>query len=103
MPVIKLASFQAVGVTPPSPFYVEECETCLELLFEVGLDRYLPFWFASNTQPQVETKPEYLTKQGRKIRDNCKNAYIHFELNNLFNVNLEYALKCKMLLANILT
>ncbi|XP_041980021.1 protein inturned [Aricia agestis] len=59
----------AIGVTPPSPFYVEECESCLELLFEVGLDKYLVSWFASNIQPQVETSPEYLTKYGRKIRD----------------------------------
>ncbi|CAH0719908.1 unnamed protein product, partial [Brenthis ino] len=60
----------AVGVTPPSPFYVEECESCLELLFDVGLNKYLQYWFSSNTQPQVETTPEYLTKYGKKIRDN---------------------------------
>ncbi|XP_026496320.1 protein inturned isoform X1 [Vanessa tameamea] len=59
----------AVGVTPPSPFYVEECESCLELLFEVGLNKYLPSWFSSNSQPQVEVTPEYLTKHGRKLRD----------------------------------
>ncbi|CAB3254886.1 unnamed protein product [Arctia plantaginis] len=60
----------AVGVTPPSPFYVEECESCLELLYDVGLNKYLASWFCSNTQPQVETTPEYLTKYGRKVRDN---------------------------------
>ncbi|XP_039755046.1 protein inturned [Pararge aegeria] len=60
----------AVGVTPPSPFYVEECESCLDLLFDVGLNKYLLSWFSSNTQPQVETSPQYLTKHGRKIRDN---------------------------------
>ncbi|XP_050348827.1 protein inturned isoform X2 [Nymphalis io] len=59
----------AVGVTPPSPFYVEECESCVELLFEVGLNKYLPSWFSSNTQPQVEVTPEYLTKQGKKLRN----------------------------------
>ncbi|XP_075975543.1 inturned planar cell polarity protein [Anticarsia gemmatalis] len=59
----------AVGITPPSPFYVEECESCLELLYDVGLNKYLASWFCSNTQPQVETSPEYLTKYGRKIRD----------------------------------
>lgn len=59
----------AVGVTPPSPFYVEECESCLELLYDVGLNKYLVSWFNSNSQPQVETSPEYLTKYGRKIRD----------------------------------
>ncbi|XP_026733702.1 protein inturned [Trichoplusia ni] len=59
----------AVGITPPSPFYVEECESCLELLYDVGLHKYLGTWFCSNTQPQVETSPEYLTKYGRKIRD----------------------------------
>ena len=64
---------QAVGITPPSPFYVEECESCLELLFDVGLHKYLQSWFSSNTQPQVETHPEYLTKYGKKMRDNiCK-------------------------------
>ncbi|CAG4935912.1 unnamed protein product [Parnassius apollo] len=60
----------AVGVTSPSPFYVEECESCLELLYEVGLHKYLASWFSSNTLPQVETSPEFLTKYGRKIRDN---------------------------------
>lgn len=59
----------AVGITPPSPFYVEECESCLELLYEVGLDKYLASFFCSNTQPQVQTSPEYLTKYGRKIKD----------------------------------
>ncbi|KAJ0183376.1 hypothetical protein K1T71_001352 [Dendrolimus kikuchii] len=59
----------AIGVTPPSPFYVEECESCLELLYEVNLNQYLASWFDSNTQPQVETSPEYLTKYGRKMRD----------------------------------
>ncbi|XP_053604737.1 protein inturned [Plodia interpunctella] len=59
----------AVGVTPPSPFYVEECESCLELLYEVGLNKYLASWFCSNTQPQLETSPEYLTKHGRKMRE----------------------------------
>ncbi|XP_059057558.1 protein inturned isoform X1 [Achroia grisella] len=59
----------AVGVTPPSPFYVEECESCLALLYEVGLDKYLSLWLSTNTQPQLETSPEYLTKHGRKIRD----------------------------------
>ncbi|CAD0201699.1 unnamed protein product [Chrysodeixis includens] len=59
----------AVGITPPSPFYVEECESCLELLYDVGLHKYLGTWLCSNTQPQVETSPEYLTKYGRKIRD----------------------------------
>ncbi|VVC87762.1 unnamed protein product [Leptidea sinapis] len=56
----------AVGVTPPSPFYVEECESCLELLFDMGLDKYLFTMFISNTQPQVQTSPETLTKQGKK-------------------------------------
>ncbi|CAH2047384.1 unnamed protein product, partial [Iphiclides podalirius] len=60
----------AVGVTSPSPFYVEECESCLELLYEVGLNKYLAAWFSSNTLPQVETSPEYLTKYGRKMREN---------------------------------
>ncbi|KAJ8723237.1 hypothetical protein PYW08_003149 [Mythimna loreyi] len=59
----------AVGVTPPSPFYVEECESCLELLYDVGLNKYLASWYCSNSQPQVETSPEYLTKYGKKIRD----------------------------------
>ncbi|CAH0752443.1 unnamed protein product [Diatraea saccharalis] len=59
----------ALGVTPPSPFYVEECESCLELLYDVGLNRYLASWFSSNTMPQVETSPEYLTKVGKKLRD----------------------------------
>ncbi|XP_052755240.1 protein inturned isoform X2 [Galleria mellonella] len=59
----------AVGATPPSPFYVEECESCLALLYEVGLDKYLSLWFSANTQPQLETSPEYLTKYGRKMRD----------------------------------
>nr|XP_021181739.2 protein inturned [Helicoverpa armigera] len=59
----------AVGVTPPSPFYVEECESCLELLYDVGLNKYLATWYGSNLQPQVEIAPEYLTKYGRKIRD----------------------------------
>ncbi|XP_022124017.2 protein inturned [Pieris rapae] len=56
----------AIGVAPPSPFYVEECESCVELLFDVGLDRYLSAWFKSNTQPQLQLSPEKLTKQGRK-------------------------------------
>ncbi|XP_068617364.1 protein inturned isoform X2 [Battus philenor] len=60
----------AVGVTSPSPFYVEECESCLELLYEVGLHKYMASWFSSNTFPQVETSPELLTKYGRKMRDN---------------------------------
>ncbi|KAL0830697.1 hypothetical protein ABMA28_002831 [Loxostege sticticalis] len=59
----------ATGVTPPSPFYVEECESCLDLLYDVGLNKYLASWFSSNTMPQLETSPEYLTKVGRKIRD----------------------------------
>ncbi|KAM3964976.1 inturned planar cell polarity protein [Aphomia sociella] len=59
----------AVGVTPPSPFYVEECESCLELLYEVGLNKYLALWFSTNTHPQLETSPEYLTKYGRKMRE----------------------------------
>ncbi|RVE48839.1 hypothetical protein evm_006489 [Chilo suppressalis] len=59
----------AVGVTPPSAFYVEECESCLELLYDVGLNKYLASWFSSNTMPQVETSPEYLTKVGKKLRD----------------------------------
>ncbi|XP_045535893.1 protein inturned [Papilio machaon] len=62
----------AIGVTSPSPFYVEECESCLELLYEVGLHKYLASWFSSNTLPQVETTPEYLTKYGRKMRDTLK-------------------------------
>ncbi|KPI94755.1 hypothetical protein RR46_11759 [Papilio xuthus] len=62
----------AIGVTSPSPFYVEECESCLELLYEVGLHKYLATWFSSNTLPQVETTPEYLTKYGRKMRDSLK-------------------------------
>ncbi|XP_013162502.1 PREDICTED: uncharacterized protein LOC106113990 [Papilio xuthus] len=62
----------AIGVTSPSPFYVEECESCLELLYEVGLHKYLTTWFSSNTLPQVETTPEYLTKYGRKMRDSLK-------------------------------
>ncbi|CAK1555191.1 unnamed protein product [Leptosia nina] len=56
----------AVGITPPSPFYVEECESCVELLFDVGLDRYLASWLKSNSQPQLQLSPEILTKQGRK-------------------------------------
>ncbi|XP_060801424.1 protein inturned isoform X2 [Amyelois transitella] len=59
----------AVGVTPPSPFYVEECESCLELLYEMGLNKYLASWFSSNTQPQLQTTPECLTKHGRKIKE----------------------------------
>ncbi|XP_072932824.1 protein inturned isoform X2 [Epargyreus clarus] len=59
----------AIGATPPSPFYVEECESCVELLYDVGLNKYLASWFASNTQPQVEISPQYLTKHGKKIRD----------------------------------
>ncbi|OWR44730.1 PDZ domain-containing protein 6 [Danaus plexippus plexippus] len=59
----------AIGVITPSAFYVEECESCLELLFEVGLDKYLPSWFASNTQPQVEICPENLTKHGKRNRE----------------------------------
>ncbi|XP_049872416.1 protein inturned [Pectinophora gossypiella] len=72
----------AQGITPPSPFYVEECESCVELLYEVGLDKYLGAWFAANTQPQVQTAPETLTKQGRKtkelssIKDTLKTATI---------------------------
>lgn len=62
-------NFQAIGVITPSAFYVEECESCLELLFEVGLDKYLPSWFASNTQPQVEICPENLTKHGKRNRE----------------------------------
>ncbi|KAL4716107.1 hypothetical protein ACJJTC_013884 [Scirpophaga incertulas] len=60
---------EAIGVTPPSPFYVEECESCLDLLYEVGLDKYLATWFSSNTMPQVETAPENLSKAGRKVKD----------------------------------
>ncbi|XP_063826822.1 protein inturned [Ostrinia nubilalis] len=60
----------ATGITPPSPFYVEECESCLDLLYDVGLNKYLVSWFSSNTMPQLETSPEYLTKVGKKIRDN---------------------------------
>ncbi|XP_023937398.2 protein inturned [Bicyclus anynana] len=67
----------AVGVTPPSPFYVEECESCLELLFDVGLNKYLPSWFSSNSQPQVETSPQCLTKHGRKTRDNTSTKADH--------------------------
>ncbi|XP_013174833.1 PREDICTED: protein inturned-like isoform X3 [Papilio xuthus] len=62
----------AIDVTSLSPFYVEECESCLELLYEVGLHKYLTTWFSSNTLPQVETTPEYLTKYGRKMRDSLK-------------------------------
>ncbi|XP_063381491.1 protein inturned [Cydia fagiglandana] len=57
----------AIGITPPSPFYVEECESCIELLYDVGLDKYLSTWLRSNTQPQLECSPERLTKQGKKI------------------------------------
>ncbi|XP_047990843.1 protein inturned [Leguminivora glycinivorella] len=57
----------AIGITPPSPFYVEECESCIELLYDVGLDKYLSTWLRSNTQPQLECSPECLTKQGKKI------------------------------------
>ncbi|KAG6447433.1 hypothetical protein O3G_MSEX004969 [Manduca sexta] len=59
----------AIGVTPPSPFYVEECESCLELLYEIGLDKYMSSWVRSNTHPQLEIVPEYLTKYGKKIKE----------------------------------
>ncbi|KOB71620.1 PDZ domain-containing protein [Operophtera brumata] len=59
----------AEGATAPSPFYVEECESCLELLYEVGLDKHLAGLFSSNAQPQVETAPESLTKHGRKMKE----------------------------------
>lgn len=59
----------AVGVTPPSPFYVEECESCLELFYEVSLDKYLASWLSSNTHPQIETTPERLTKYGKKMKE----------------------------------
>ncbi|KAJ2951184.1 hypothetical protein O0L34_g5577 [Tuta absoluta] len=61
----------ATGVTPPSPFYVEECESCVELLYSVGVDKYLASWLIANTQPQVQTEPETLTKQGSK-KDRAK-------------------------------
>lgn len=61
-----------IAVTAPSPFYVEECESCLDLLYEVGLDKFLSAWLKSNTRPQVEMRPECLTKHGKKMRDVTK-------------------------------
>ncbi|KAI5646108.1 protein inturned [Phthorimaea operculella] len=72
----------ATGVTPPSPFYVEECESCVELLYSVGVDKYLASWLAANTQPQVQIEPELLTKQGSKkeraktLKDTIKTSTI---------------------------
>ncbi|CAG4930548.1 unnamed protein product [Colias eurytheme] len=66
----------AVGVTPPSPFYVEECESCLELLYDVGLDKYLASWFNSNSQPQLQLTPARLTKHGRKKEGSIKSDII---------------------------
>lgn len=59
----------AVGNPAPSPFYVEECESCVELLIDVGLDTFLKTWFSSNSRPQVQIHPQCLTKYGKKMRD----------------------------------
>ncbi|XP_077284275.1 inturned planar cell polarity protein [Arctopsyche grandis] len=43
---------------PPSPYFVEECESTVDLLIDVGLDKFLQQWFHSNLQPQIILQPE---------------------------------------------
>lgn len=50
---------------PPSPYFVEECESTLDLLIDVGLDKFLEQWFNSNLQPQIILKPEDFTSNNK--------------------------------------
>ncbi|CAG9134949.1 unnamed protein product [Plutella xylostella] len=73
----------AVGTTPPSPFYVEECESCVQTLYDVELDKYLSRWLAHNSRPQIQTSPETLTRQGKKIRDHLSKSTDTLKLSTL--------------------